>query len=43
MSKASGKERITRRVSFTAEEDRQIRERAKKSGVLVSAYIRQQA
>lgn len=43
MSKASGKERITRRVSFSAEEDRMIRERAKEAGVSVSAYIRQQA
>ena len=43
MSKASGKERITRRVSFSAEEDRMIRERAKEAGMSASAYIRQQA
>lgn len=43
MSKVSGEERIVRRVSFSAEADRMIRERAKEAGVSVSAYIRQQA
>lgn len=43
MSKESGKERVTRRVSFLAEEDQLIRERAKEAGMSVSAYIQRQA
>ena len=42
MSKAFGKERVTRRVRFLEEEDQLIQDRAKEAGMSVSAYIRQQ-
>ena len=35
--------RVTKRVSFSLEEDRIVREKAKEAGMSITAYIRQQA
>ena len=43
MSKEGGRERVTRRVSFLAEEDALVERRAEEAGITVPAYIRQQA
>lgn len=35
--------RVTKRISFSLEEDRIVREKAKEAGMSITAYIRQQA
>ena len=43
MSKTNENTNITRHISFTAEEDKLLQQRAEAAGIAVAPYIRQQA